>query len=119
MVLLAGNGLTLRASDDTRSELNAPGDLLRFDGATRMQCELSDGPCTDLNLMVADSAGPICARVQSAGTPLAVRDAVTLIDASGNRLSISAWDTAVCNSLDGEVICSSDTAAARACIASF
>ena len=132
MVLLAGNGLSLRAPDGISADLNVPGDLLQFDGATRMNCELRDGPCTDLNLMVADSVGPIFARVQSAQTSFAVqdsmqqtrivfavRDAVTLIDSNGNRRTLSEWDTAVCTKQDGEVICSSDTAAARACIASF
>ena len=132
MVLLAGNGLSLRAPDGISTDLNAPGDLLQFDGATRMHCELRDGPCTDLNLMVADSAGPISARLQPVRKSFAVhestrqtrivfavRDAVTLIDSNGNRRSLSAWDTAVCTAQDGEVICSGDAASARVFIASF
>ena len=48
--------------------------LVLFDGAEQMHCDLTDGPCTDLNLMVADSAGAISARVQSVQKSFSVQD---------------------------------------------
>ncbi len=132
MVLLAGDGLTLRASGGVSEGLTTPGDLIQFDGAVHMHCDLADGPCTDLNLMVADAAGAISARVQSVQKSFSVQDSlqqtrivfvvnetVALADSSGNHLMLSTWDTAVCTALDGEVICSSDTASARVFIATF
>ena len=132
MVLLAGDGLTLRASDGGSHGLTTPGDLIQFDGAEHMHCDLTDGPCADLNLMVADSAGAISARVQSVQTSFSVQDprhqtrivfavddTVALTDSRGNQLKLSTWDTAVCTAPDGEVICCSDTASARVFIATF
>jgi environmental stress-induced protein Ves len=55
MVLLKGAGLELRGADGTKKTLRQVGDLAEFDGAVATRCELLDGPCVDLNLMVAKS----------------------------------------------------------------
>jgi len=55
MVLLRGAGVVLRFADGERRELRRIGDLTQFDGAVATYCELLDGPCVDLNLMVSNS----------------------------------------------------------------
>ncbi|HLZ96658.1 MAG TPA: HutD family protein [Steroidobacteraceae bacterium] len=60
MVLLRGSGLRLRFPAGPDRQLLETGDMTEFDGAVATQCELLDGPCTDLNLMI--SASVTCAR---------------------------------------------------------
>lgn len=55
MVLLQGNGLTLEFADGAKRELQNCGDWVEFDGAQGVECRLRDGPCVDLNLIVAKS----------------------------------------------------------------
>lgn len=55
MVLLKGGGLTLKGADAGRQVLRQVGEMLEFDGADSVYCELLGGPCVDLNLMVANS----------------------------------------------------------------
>jgi environmental stress-induced protein Ves len=55
MVLLKGAGLELRGADGMKKTLRQIGDLAEFDGAVATHCELLNGPCVDLNLMVAKS----------------------------------------------------------------
>src|SRR5271165_1940430 len=55
MVLLRGAGLTLEFAGAQQRVLRQIGDLAEFDGAIATHCELLDGPCVDLNLMVAKS----------------------------------------------------------------
>lgn len=54
MVLLSGNGLTLRCAGEADRVLRDSGDLVRFDGSLSVHCSLHDGSCTDLNLMVSN-----------------------------------------------------------------
>ena len=58
MVLLKGAGVELRFADGVHKTLRKVGELLEFDGALAAHCELLNGPCVDLNLMVlkTDSA---------------------------------------------------------------
>jgi environmental stress-induced protein Ves len=53
MVLLRGSGLALTFANGERRVLKAIGDLAEFDGAVPAYCELLDGPCVDLNVMVS------------------------------------------------------------------
>jgi environmental stress-induced protein Ves len=55
MVLLRGRGLMLRFSTRDRCLLQKVGDSAQFDGAAAPHCDLLDGPCVDLNFMVAES----------------------------------------------------------------
>src|SRR5580693_5381496 len=55
MVLLRGSGLTLEFADGPHRVLRHVGDLAEFDGAVATHCELLNGPCVDLNLMVSKS----------------------------------------------------------------
>ena len=64
MVLLAGGGIRLRSAGVPDMLLRRPGDLIRFDGALAVQCDLLGGSCRDLNLMVARRLGDAAARVE-------------------------------------------------------
>jgi environmental stress-induced protein Ves len=55
MVLLRGAGVRLEFDSGAPASLSTVGDMLEFDGALKADCRLVDGPCTDLNLMVAKS----------------------------------------------------------------
>jgi environmental stress-induced protein Ves len=55
MVLLRGPGLSLKLGNAESRRLQAIGDLAQFDGGIATYCELLDGPCVDLNLMVLKS----------------------------------------------------------------
>jgi environmental stress-induced protein Ves len=63
MVLLKGGGVELRFANGTVSALRAVGEMAEFDGALAVQCELIDGPCVDLNLIVARALPGTSARV--------------------------------------------------------
>ncbi len=56
MVLLKGGGVELRFANGTARTLRAVGEMAEFDGALSARCELIDGPCVDLNLIVAKTA---------------------------------------------------------------
>jgi environmental stress-induced protein Ves len=70
MVLLRGAGMALQFANGERQVLRQIGDLAQFDGALRVHCELLDGPCMDLNLMVAKTAASASTRVQRLHAPL-------------------------------------------------
>jgi uncharacterized protein len=55
MVLLRGGGVALKFANGERRVLRQIGDLAEFDGAMPAHCELLDGPCVDLNVMVSKS----------------------------------------------------------------
>jgi environmental stress-induced protein Ves len=55
MVLLRGRGVALEFGSGDQCGLRSIGDLVEFDGAMPARCELLDGPCVDLNLMVSKS----------------------------------------------------------------
>jgi hypothetical protein len=57
MTLLEGAGIALRFGDGTNKALRRAGELAEFDGAMTTYGELIDGPCRDLNLIVAKSMG--------------------------------------------------------------
>ena len=64
MVLLRGAGIALKLSDGTQRSMRAAGDMVQFDGALGVECELLNGPCVDLNLMTSNAMGPVHARVE-------------------------------------------------------
>lgn len=107
MVLLRGAGLRLTHPDGEGVELSRVGDLVHFDGARTTDCQLKAGTCTDLNLMVADSAGEVRAWVAGIEEPLPlagprctrlvfpVRGEVCLHSAHGSTSVLQEWDLAV------------------------
>jgi environmental stress-induced protein Ves len=107
MVLLRGLGVTLEFGDGRQQSLRTVGDMAQFDGAVPTQCRLLNGPCTDLNLMVANEAR-VQARVEALAGPIDVQAApleTTLIFSieSGLRLEggggevahLEPWDLAL------------------------
>src|SRR5450631_933635 len=73
MVLLRGAGLRLRFAAGPDIHLNDIGDILTFDGAVATECELVNGPCTDLNLMIATSVTGVQAWVERLLEPRPLR----------------------------------------------
>jgi uncharacterized protein len=107
MVLLRGTGVLLRFNAGESRELRSVGQLVEFDGAGQTYCELLDGPCVDLNLMVAASM-PVQARVARLDAGIAVaatQDQATVIfgvddpllleSDAGESTTLEPWDLAV------------------------
>jgi environmental stress-induced protein Ves len=108
LVLLRGPGLTLRFGDGTSQRLRAPGDLAVFDGGITTHGELCEGPCADLNLIVAHGrchadariaalhgrlVEPTLPRVTCLVVPL--DGAVALSDEAGLPVTLGPGDIAV------------------------
>ena len=94
MVLLQGRGIALKFGDGEQTTLQKVGDWLRFDGGVPVHCELLDGPCMDLNLMVSKLMRA-AARLERLGGNLQVdagRGQITLIFSLEDALSIDAGD---------------------------
>jgi uncharacterized protein len=107
MVLLRGTGVSLRFNAGESRELRSVGQLVEFDGAGQTYCELLDGPCVDLNLMVAASM-PVKARVARLDAGIAVAaahdqatvvfgldDPLLLESDAGESTTLEPWDLAV------------------------
>jgi uncharacterized protein len=73
MALLRGAGLRLRLAGGPDRVLQDVGDMTEFDGAVATECELLDGPCTDLNLMVSASMTGVRAWVERLLEPRPLR----------------------------------------------
>jgi uncharacterized protein len=67
IMLLKGGGMTLDFADGARAVLDRPFQPLAFAGSRAASCRLIDGPCEDLNLMVARER--LAAAVQVLGEP--------------------------------------------------
>lgn len=107
MVLLRGTGVALKFDGGGSRELRSVGEWVEFDGARPTYCELIDGPCVDLNLMVAESIA-VQAGVARLDTALAVTasrdqsavifgidDPLLLESDAGETVTLQAWDLAV------------------------
>lgn len=118
MVLLSGGGVRLRRAGATDLLLREPGDLIRFDGALPLQCDLLHGECTDLNLMVANRMGEADVRMErladevvlearraSTRVVFALSGLVRLEAANGGAEKLQAWDAAVIDAVEGSLRC--------------
>jgi uncharacterized protein len=107
MVLLRGHGVALEFGSGDKSALRDIGDWVEFDGAMPAHCELLDGPCVDLNLIVSKSLRT-AARVELLSGPrrvTAVHSETTLIigilaplalDCSaGESARLEPWDLVI------------------------
>ncbi len=106
MALLQGRGIALAFGNGDACELRSVGDYVEFDGAWPARCDLLDGPCVDLNLMVAKSlrAAARVERRQQAATVAASPGETTLIlgilhplllTGGGQATRLEPWDLAI------------------------
>lgn len=115
MVLLRGAGVALKFGHGQQTVLRQPGDLAEFDGGLATHCELLDGACVDLNLMVAK---PVHAAVRVAriADELAVHAApfastlifslaepLLLTSDAGESEPLEPWDLAVLSQVGGRL----------------
>jgi environmental stress-induced protein Ves len=109
MVLLRGCGIALEFGSGERCTLSSAGDWLEFDGAMSTRCELLDGPCVDLNLMISQSLRS-AARIERLQEPLRVAaihgettlifgisDSLSLDGSAGESVRLGPWDLAILN----------------------
>jgi uncharacterized protein len=133
MVLLRGRGIALQFGSGERCTLRSLADWVEFDGAMSTRCELLDGPCVDLNLMVSKSLRT-AARIERLSKPLpvaAIHGETTLIFAIENPLSLDSrgdsarlepWDLAIleaCNAHLSQVAQLEDSAPSAVFIATI
>jgi uncharacterized protein len=115
MVLLQGAGIELRFGDGINRKLRQVGELVEFDGALPTYCELLDGPCVDLNLMVSKSVR-VTARVESFIESLAVNASlnetvvvfpidrrIALKTTTKESATLEPWDLAVLSQCGGRI----------------
>jgi len=115
MVLLKGSGLDLRFGDGVQKSLRKAGELLEFDGALAAHCELLNGPCVDLNLMVlkSDSAAVRVERfIESVAVSAARHETllifpidrkITVQITAGKTATLEPWDLAVMSQCAGRI----------------
>jgi environmental stress-induced protein Ves len=117
MTLLEGHGVRLRIDGEARA-LRAVGEIIEFSGAARTDCELIDGPCVDLNLMVDESlpapaiqmmgsaalsAGFTLRAPPAGGRLLVVLEGGISLGSGAGEVRLGRWDTALLEPDDGEV----------------
>jgi environmental stress-induced protein Ves len=115
MVLLKGAGLELRFADGAKRTLRKVGESIEFDGALGAHCELLNGSCVDLNLMVSkgDSAVARVERFIESITVRASRIETTLVvpidrkitlQLTGEKpVTLEPWDLAVMTHSAGRI----------------
>jgi environmental stress-induced protein Ves len=122
MVLLRGSGVHLNFSDGSRSDLRAVGDVARFDGALAARCELVDGPCTDLNLMVSNALAQPRIRIERLRSDVKVQESATVsslifciqgdVALNGTEVATSVlhpWDLAIADAAEALRITPADS----------
>jgi environmental stress-induced protein Ves len=115
MVLLRGAGVELRFADGAHKALRKVGEMVEFDGALATHCELLNGACVDLNLMVLKTDSAVV-RVERFIESLAVRASrtettlvfpidrkITLQLTAGKPVTLDPWDLAVMSQSAGRI----------------
>lgn len=125
MVLLRGRGIALKLGSAEPQVLRNVGDWLAFDGAAAAYCELLDGPCEDLNLMVSRSLRT-AARIERLSEPkwLTARHGETTLifgiqhplslERAGESARLEPWDLAILNGCSAHLSISAPGADASA-----
>ena len=93
LTLLHGPGFDLRFANGVRKELRRVGDRIEFDGALAAECTLLDGPCVDLNLLVARALVDAAVRIVSLDERRVVdraRGATTAVFCIAGRIRIES-----------------------------
>ncbi len=107
MVLLRGRGIALTHGNGVHQVLKSVGDCVEFAGAIPTHCELLNGACVDLNLMVSKSLRTT-ARVERLVDRLAasasdgettlifgIESPLSLESDAGETVRLEPWDLAV------------------------
>jgi environmental stress-induced protein Ves len=107
MVLLQGRGIALEFGSGKPCELRSVGDWVEFDGGMSTRCELLDGPCVDLNLMVSKSLRT-AARIERLSAPklvaagqgettliFGILEPLSLESSAGGSARLEPWDLAI------------------------
>jgi len=115
MVLLQGAGIELRFGDGVNKKLRQVGELVEFDGALSTHCELLDGPCVDLNLMVSKSDGvtvkverfiesvPVSATRNESTVVFPIDRRIGFKASTGESATLEPWDLAVLSQCRGHL----------------
>lgn len=115
MVLLQGAGIELRFGDGITKKLRQVGELVEFDGALPTHCELLDGPCVDLNLMVHKSDGvavkverfieslPVSASRSESTLVFPIDRRIGFKSSTGESATLEPWDLAVLSQCRGHL----------------
>lgn len=115
MVLLRGAGVELRFAGGRQARLSEVGELVKFDGAEASYCELLNGPCADLNLMVWKSdrfdarVSPVSGSMQVQAAQeqctlvFCITGEVVLNIDSGESATLGSWDLAVLRQCEGKI----------------
>jgi environmental stress-induced protein Ves len=116
MVLLAGGGIRLSGAGAADLRLHRCGDLIRFDGALHLHCDLLNGPCTDLNLMVSKRVGEAQIGIEALSRQPVLRAVpgntlvlfciagpAVLDHGKGQTERLHSWDCVVIDPGDGDV----------------
>ena len=107
MVLLRGRGIALEFGGGRQCVLRSVGDSVEFDGGMPTRCELLDGSCVDLNLMVSKSLRT-AARIERISEPtlvaairgettliFGIQDPLSLDSGAGESTRLEPWDLAI------------------------
>ena len=107
MVLLRGRGIALEFGGGKQCVLRSVGDSVEFDGGVPTRCELLDGACVDLNLMVSKSLRT-AARIERISEPtlvaairgettliFGIQDPLSLDSGAGESTRLEPWDLAI------------------------
>jgi uncharacterized protein len=118
LVLVRGAGVELDFGPHGQTTLRAPGQLAAFDGAWPTRCTLIDGPCTDLNLIVARARAEAQAMILRVTAPEIIRTSgwketvvccvsgsVQIENGTREAATLSSADVARCNPGDGVMTC--------------
>ena len=115
MVLLQGAGVELRFADGVNRSLRNVGELVEFDGAVPAHCELIEGPCVDLNLMVhkSDAAtGRVERFIESVAVKASRTETLLIVPIDrrisleitlGKTVTLEPWDLAVLSQGAGHI----------------
>ncbi len=107
MVLLQGRGIALKFGSGEHRVLRSIADFVEFDGAMPTHCELIDGPCLDLNLMVAKSLRstlrleclteklPVAANRGETTLIFGIQGPLSLDSDAGETARLAPWDLAI------------------------
>ncbi len=128
MVLLRGDGVSLKFKNGAERSLARVGDLIEFDGALAADCALENGPCVDFNLMTANSIDAVAARVECVASPrrwcakpgrlvliFPIDGRVSLKLSAADEIGLGCWDLALLSQHSGAcTVCASEAGGAAA-----